>query len=64
MHLGIQHVWLDNVNILQQYILRYVWNKAAIHEPPHDKMSVRPAKTQISLGIYPVWSVLAVALNG
>ena len=28
-------------------------------EPPHDKtnkMSVRPAKTQISLGIRPVWS--------
>ena len=30
-----------------------------IYEPPHDKpnkMSVRPAKTQISLGIRPVWS--------
>ena len=30
-----------------------------IHEPPHDKtnkMSKRPAKTQISLGICPVWS--------
>ena len=30
-----------------------------IHEPAHDKtnkMSVRPAKTQISLGIHPVWS--------
>ena len=30
-----------------------------IHEPRHDKtnkMSVRPAKTQISLGIRPVWS--------
>ena len=29
------------------------------YEPQHDKpnkMSVRPAKTQISLGIYPVWS--------
>ena len=29
------------------------------YEPPHDKtnkMSVRPAKTQISLGIHPVWS--------
>ena len=28
-------------------------------EPPHDKtnkMTVRPAKTQISLGICPVWS--------
>ena len=30
-----------------------------IFEPPHDKtnkMNVRPAKTQISLGICPVWS--------
>ena len=30
-----------------------------IYEPPHDKtnnMTVRPAKTQISLGIHPVWS--------
>ena len=32
-------------------------------EPPHDKtnkMTVRSAKTQISLGIRPVWSVFAV----
>ena len=34
--------------------------KESIHvtEPPHDKtikMTVRPAKTQISLGIRPVW---------
>ena len=30
-----------------------------VNEPPHDKtnkMTVRPAKTQISLGICPVWS--------
>ena len=30
-----------------------------VHEPPHDKtniVSVRPAKTQISLDIRPVWS--------
>ena len=29
------------------------------YEPPHDKtkkMTVRPAKTQMSLGIHPVWS--------
>ena len=33
-----------------------VWVK---HEPPRDKtknVAVRPAKTQISLGIHPVWS--------
>ena len=32
---------------------------ASIYEPPHDKtnkMTVPPAKTQISLGIRPVWS--------
>ena len=35
-------------------------------ELPHDKtnkMTVRPAKTQISLGIRPVWSVLAVRMK-
>ena len=35
------------------------WNVYITFEPPHDKtnkMSVRPAKTQISLGIRPVWS--------
>ena len=35
-------------------------------EPRHDKtnkMSVRPAKTQISLGIRPVWSVFAVRMK-
>ena len=40
---------------------------AAEHEPRHDKtnkMSVRPAKTQISLGIHPVWSVFAVRSMG
>ena len=38
------------------------WN-----EPRHDKtnkMTVRPAKTQISLGIRPVWSVFAVRSMG
>ena len=36
-------------------------------EPRHDKtnkMTVRPAKTQISLGIRPVWSVFAVRSMG
>ena len=36
-------------------------------EPPHDKtnkMTVRPAKTQISLGIRSVWSVFAVRSVG
>ena len=38
-----------------------------IYEPQHDKtnkVSVRPAKTQISLGIRQVWSVFAVRFMG
>ena len=34
---------------------------------PHDKtnkMTVRPAKTQINLGIHPVWSVFSVRSMG
>ena len=37
----------------------YMDDSMIISEPQHDKtnkMSVRPAKTQISLGIRPVWS--------
>ena len=47
-------------------IVRYVFTwqcstaeTVCLYEPWHDKtnkMSVRPAKTQISLGIHPVWS--------
>ena len=36
------------------------------YEPQHDKtckMSVRPAKTRVSLGICPVWSVFSVRLK-
>ena len=43
-----------------KYALFYQFNvKTSTSEPRHDKtnkMSVRPAKTQISLGIRPVWS--------
>ena len=37
------------------------------YEPRHDKtnnVSVRPAKTQISLGIRPIWSIFAVRWMG
>ena len=37
----------------------WLWHSLEIFEPRHEKtnkMSVRPAKTQISLGIRPVWS--------
>ena len=42
-------------------------NRHTRSEPRHDKtnkMSVCPAKTQISLGICPVWSGSLLALNG
>ena len=38
-----------------------------IKEPPHDKTNkvvVRPEKTQMSLGIRPVWSESSLELNG
>ena len=45
---GAQHKWLRNVTWLD-----------CVYEPRHakiNKMAVHPAKTQISLGIRPVWS--------
>ena len=42
-------------------------NIAILYEPRLDKtnkMSVRPVKTQISLGIRPVWSESRCVLNG
>ena len=61
------HIWTFNMKTLR---LRYCWMNTAsqrvtfrlLHvetEPWHDKtnkMIVRPAKTQISLGVRPVWS--------
>ena len=41
------------------YVFKHTKIFYGMHKPPHDKtnkMSVRPAKTQISLGIRPVWS--------
>ena len=41
-------------------------HKNSTNEPRHDKinkMTVRPAKTQISLGIRPVWLVFAVRMK-
>ena len=52
-------VWKDLYNKAIHVLRNY--------EPPHDKtnkMSVRPAKTQISLDIRPVWSVFAVRSMG
>ena len=57
------------VNLHGQTIKNHIWNDCIVKkktyfthypcEPPHDKtnkMSVRPAKTQIRLGIRPIWS--------
>ena len=33
------------------------------NEPPHDKPTMHPGKTQISLGIHEVWSVFAVRMK-
>ena len=36
-----------------------IWNFSTLYEPRHNKtnkVTVRPAKTQISLGIHPIWS--------
>ena len=61
--------WQNNLPYLwraiQQSSLMYLTTYEYIYEPRHDKtkMSVRPAKTQISLGTRPVWSVFAVRMK-
>ena len=56
---------LEDTNSLDATHLLFLFDSS--NEPRHDKtnkMSVRPVKTQISLGIRPVWSVFAVRLMG
>ena len=53
--LNCKHLTLKKVNV-----------KCEANEPRHDKtnkMSVHPAKTQISLGIGPVWSVFPIRMK-
>ena len=48
-----------SASLLFAYGIKQVFSWRGSSEPPHDKtnkMTVRPAKTQISLGIRPVWS--------
>ena len=56
-----------NVTFSLQHVSHNTGNKKCYkYEPPHDKTNkvhVRPAKTQISLGIRPVWSVFAVRMK-
>ena len=57
MPLTVVHAWIIYSMYRADEQFRSV--RAFIYEPRHDKtnkMSVRPAKTQISLGIRPVWS--------
>ena len=48
--------------IWDAYYLHNINNMS--HDDKPNKMRVRPAKTQISLGIRPVWSVFAVRSMG
>ena len=59
---GHQKIY-DNIFVVQYFVMTF----GTLYEPPHDKtnkVTVRPAKTQISLGIRPVWSVFALRLMG
>ena len=48
---------LDGAHIYKQNAFDALWKLYNLIEPRHDnKATVRPAKTQISLGIRPVWS--------
>ena len=54
--------WNSIVSVPDHCLFLYIFSRKS-YEPRHDKtntVSVRPAKTQISLGICPVWSVFAV----
>ena len=59
-----EHTYISSEHIQTAYILCSYWWEWSSHEvstcePPRDKtnnVAVRPAKTQISLGIRPVWS--------
>ena len=59
---GVQVCYKPNTNTysgIQLWVLTAFCRWFISNEPPHDKtnkMAVRPAKTQISLGICPVWS--------
>ena len=49
----------NSLTWIKQYLKAFFQKQWKKKEPQHDrtnKMSVRPAKTQISLGIRPVWS--------
>ena len=61
---GMSHVGCIITGLVGLYIYKiliYYWfgHYKSINEPQHDKtnkVNVRPAKTQITLGIHPVWS--------
>ena len=49
--------------IRMDWSTRYIWVKLVNKHDKTNQMSVRPAKTQIILGICPVWSVFAVRMK-
>ena len=51
--------WLTPCSIIYEEKFFFITHKEYLYEPRHDKtnkMSVAPAKTQISQGIHQVWS--------
>ena len=64
---SIRIFYEDTFNDCQFYLAGAHGAKCGINiEPRHDKtnkLSVRPAKTQISLGIRQVWSVFAICMK-
>ena len=59
---------IKTINTTRGIFMQFKTNRhiAKENDPRHDKtikMSVRPAKTQISLGICPIWSVFAVRMK-
>ena len=51
-------IFEHGIHTFSEMSVDHMQNVVRSNEPPHDKtnkMSVRPAKTQISLGIRPVW---------
>ena len=72
VHWDIKPQHNNNRKLVELTILQIEWTLEPTrteywYEPRHDKtnkMSFRLAKTQISLGIRPVWSVFALRLMG
>ena len=64
---GVGEMGVGEVGVILNVIIIEEERKKRIIEPPHDKsnkMTVHSAKTQISLGIRPVWSESSLYAQG